>query len=103
MIFVVVGREEGVMVWVLVVAMVVVVSTARVLWHPCTMNSGKQSFLSLSKALLSGHDFLTAVVLPAGLLPAGLPPAGLPPAVVLPAGLPPAGLPTAGLLGVHSK
>jgi hypothetical protein len=64
MIFVAVGTEEGVMTWVIVAAVVVLVSTARVLWHPCTMNSGKQNFLSLSKALFSGHDFLTAGFLP---------------------------------------
>jgi hypothetical protein len=63
MIFMVVGREEGVMAWAIVVAMLVLVSTARVLWHPCTMNSGKQDFLSLSKALFSGHDFLKAALL----------------------------------------
>jgi multisubunit Na+/H+ antiporter MnhB subunit len=64
MIFVVVGREEGAVASVIVVAMVVLVSTARVLWHPCTMNSGKQNFLSLSKALFSGHVLFSAGLLP---------------------------------------
>jgi hypothetical protein len=64
MIFEVVGREEGVVAWVIAVAMVVLVSMAGVLWHPCTMNSGKQDFLSLSKALFSRHGCLVAVSVP---------------------------------------
>jgi len=62
MFFVVVGTEEAVMAWVVVGAMVLA-STARVLWHPCTMNSGKQDFLSLSKALFSGHVLFWALLL----------------------------------------
>jgi len=62
MFFVVVGTEEGVMAWVIVVAMVVLVATF--LWHPCTMDSGKQTLLSLSKALFSGHGFLMALLPP---------------------------------------
>jgi hypothetical protein len=47
MIFVVVGTEEGVTAWAVVVALG---SGVRVFWHPCTMDSGKQNFRSLSKA-----------------------------------------------------
>jgi hypothetical protein len=50
MVCVVMGRDGAVMAWVIVVSLEVFVSTARVLWHPCAMFSGKQSFLSLSKA-----------------------------------------------------
>jgi hypothetical protein len=60
MIFLVVDREEGALAWFIVVAMVVLGSTARVFWHPCTMDSGKHDFRSLSKALFSGHNFFVA-------------------------------------------
>jgi hypothetical protein len=50
MVCVVMGRDDAVMAWVIVVTLEVFVSTARVLGHPCTMFSGKQTFLPLSKA-----------------------------------------------------
>jgi hypothetical protein len=61
MVFVVVGSTDadGVVACVIVVAMGVFVSTARVLWHPCTIDSGKHDFLSASKAKFCGHDFVT--------------------------------------------
>jgi hypothetical protein len=57
---VVVDREDGVVAWVIVVASVVLISTALVLWHPCTMDSGRHNFLSASNANFSWHGFLTA-------------------------------------------
>jgi hypothetical protein len=50
--------------WVVVVAWSVVVlsSTALVLWHPGTNDSGKQVFLVGSNAKLSGQGLLTATL-----------------------------------------
>jgi hypothetical protein len=49
-------------VWGVVVAAMVLSSTALVLWHPGTIESGKQDFLFGSKAKFSGQDFLTATL-----------------------------------------
>jgi hypothetical protein len=44
-----------------VLEVVEVSSAALVLWHPGTIESGRQNFLSGSNAKFSGQDFLAAV------------------------------------------
>jgi hypothetical protein len=52
---------DVVVAWVVVVV-VVLSTTALVLWHPCTIDSGKQNFLSRWNAKFSGQVFLTATL-----------------------------------------